>query len=112
MDREYSYEEDYKSNIEVKANEILEGYELSGTFTQQNKYWVYYRLSKQLHKEARAARIKEAIEESKYFLNKAIMYYTPLKDKYIYYVKALDILEPYLSEPLKTEFDRRNCFFR
>ena len=110
MDREYSYEEDYKSNVEVKANEILEGYELSGTFTQQNEYWVYYRLSKKLHKETRAARINEAIEESKYFLNKAIMYYTPLKEKYIYYVKALDILEPYLSEPLKTEFDRETVF--
>ncbi len=110
MDREYSYEEDYKSNVEVKANEILEGYELSGTFTQQNEYWVYYRLSKKLHKETRAARINEAIEESKYFLNKAIMYYTPLKEKYIYYVKALDILEPYLSEPLKTEFDRKTVF--
>jgi len=110
MDREYSYEEDYKSNVEVKANEILEGYELSGTFTQQNEYWVYYRLSKKLHKETKAARINEAIEESKYFLNKAIMYYTPLKEKYIYYVKALDILEPYLSEPLKTEFDRKTVF--
>ena len=47
MDRKYGYEEDYKSNIEVKANEILEGYELVGTFTQQNEYWVYYRLNKQ-----------------------------------------------------------------
>jgi len=110
MDREYGYEEDYKSNIEVKANEILEGYELAGTFTQQNEYWVYYRLSKQLYQETRTARIQEAIEESKYFLYKAILYYTPLKEKYIYYVKALDVLEPYLSEPLKTEFDRETVF--
>ena len=60
MDREYGYEEDYKSNIEVKANEILEGYELAGTFTQQNEYWVYYRLSKQLYQETRTAKIQEA----------------------------------------------------
>jgi hypothetical protein len=110
MDREYGYEEDYKSNIEVKANEILEGYLLSGTFSQNNEYWVYYKLNKQLYQETRTARIQEAIEESKYFLNKAIMHYTPLKDKYIYYVKALDVLEPYLSEPLKTEFDRETVF--
>ena len=94
MDREYGYEEDYKSNIEVKANEILEGYVLAGTFSQNNEYWVYYKLDKQLYQETRLARIQEAIEESKYFLNKAIMHYTPLKDKYIYYVKALDVLEP------------------
>ena len=43
-------------------------------------------------------------------MNKAILYYTPLKEKYIYYVKALDVLEPYLSEPLKTEFDRETVF--
>ena len=110
MDREYGYEEDYKSNIEVKANEILEGYVLAGTFSQNNEYWVYYKLDKQLYQETRLARIQEAIEESKYFLNKAIMHYTPLKDKYIYYVKALDVLEPYLSEPLKTEFDRETVF--
>ena len=110
MDREYGYEEDYKSNIEVKANEILEGYEMVGTFTQQNEYWVYYRLSKQLYEETRTARIQEAIEESKYFLNKAIIYSTPLKEKYIYYIKALDVLEPYLSEPLKTKFDRETVF--
>jgi hypothetical protein len=67
-------------------------------------------LDKQLYQETRLARIQEAIEESKYFLNKAIMHYTPLKDKYIYYVKALDVLEPYLSEPLKTEFDRETVF--
>ena len=54
--------------------------------------------------------LQEAIEASKYFLNKAIMYHTPLKEKYIYYVKALDVLEPYLSEPLKTEFDRETVF--
>ena len=110
MDREYGYEEDYKSNIEVKANEILEGYVLAGTFSQNNEYWVYYKLDKQFYQETRLARIQEAIEESKYFLNKAIMHYTPLKDKYIYYVKALDVLEPYLSEPLKTEFDRETVF--
>ena len=110
MDREYGYEEDYKSNIEVKANEILEGYVLAGTFSQNNEYWVYYKLDKQLFQETRLARIQEAIEESKYFLNKAIMHYTPLKDKYIYYVKALDVLEHYLSEPLKTEFDRETVF--
>ena len=110
MDREYGYEEDFKSNIEMNANEILEGYELSGTFTQQNEYWVYYRLSKQLYKEIRKARIEEAIEESKYFLNKAIIHYTPLKEKYIYYVKAMHVLEPYLSEPLKTEFERETVF--
>ena len=110
MERENGYEEDFKSNIEVKAKEILEGYELVSTYTQSNEYWVYYQLSKQKYHETRNARIQEAIEESKYFLNKAVLYSTPYKDKYIYYVKALAKLEPYLSEPLLTEFDRENVY--
>lgn len=110
MERENGYEEDFKSNIEVKAKEILEGYELVSTYTQSNEYWVYYQLSKQKYHETRNARIQEAIEESKYFLNKAVLYSTPYKDKYIYYIQALAKLEPYLSEPLLTEFDRENVY--
>jgi hypothetical protein len=110
MERENGYEEDFKSNIEVKAKEILEGYELVSTYTQSNEYWVYYQLSKQKYHETRNARIQEAIEESKYFLNKAVLYSTPYKDKYIYYVQAMAKLEPYLSEPLLTEFDRENVY--
>ena len=110
MERESGYEEDFKSNIEVKAKEILEGYELVSTYTQINEYWVYYQLSKQKYHETRNARIQEAIEESKYFLNKAVLFSTPYKDKYIYYVQAMAKLEPYLSEPLLTEFDRENVY--
>ncbi|MBL6873714.1 MAG: LPP20 family lipoprotein [Flavobacteriales bacterium] len=110
MERENGYEEDFKSNIEVKAKEILEGYELVSTYTQTNEYWVYYQLSKQKYHETRNARIQEAIEESKYFLDKAVLFSTPYKDKYIYYVQALAKLEPYLSEPLLTEFDRENVY--
>jgi hypothetical protein len=110
MERESGYEEDFKSNIEVKAKEILEDYELVSTYTQSNEYWVYYQLSKQKYHETRNARIQEAVEESKYFLNKAVLYSTPYKDKYIYYVQAMAKLEPYLSEPLLTEFDRENVY--
>ena len=110
MEREYGYEEDFKSNIEIKAEEILEGYEMISTFTQNDEYWVYYQLDKQLYQESRKARIQEAIEESKYFLSKAILYSTPIADQYIFYVKALSVLEPFLSEPLFTEFDREKVY--
>ncbi len=110
MDREYGYEEDFKSNIQVKATDILEGYELVSSYTQNNEYWVYYQLNKTTYFETREARINEAIEQSKYFLSKAILHQTTLKEKYVHFVKALSILEPYLGEPLKTEFDRETVF--
>jgi hypothetical protein len=110
MEREYGYEEDFKSNIEVKVEEILEGYEMISTYTQNDDYWVYYQLDKQVYQESRKARIQEAIEESKYFLSKAILFSTPIADQYIFYVKALSVLEPFLSEPLLTEFDREKVY--
>ena len=110
MDRDYGYEEDFKSNIQVQADDILEGYELVSTFTQNNEYWVYYRLSKTTYFEKREARISEAIEESKYHLSKAILLEAGLKERYVNYVKALSVLEPYLGEPLNTKFDRENVY--
>ena len=110
MDREYGYEEDYKSNIQVKANDILEGYELVSTYTQNNEYWVYYRLNKTTYFEKRQARINEAMEESKYHLSKAILLESSLKERYVSFVKALSVLEPFLGDPLITEFDRENVY--
>ena len=110
MDRDYGYEEDFKSNIQVKADDILEGYELVSTFNQNNEYWVYYRLNKSTYFEKREARISEAIEESKYHLSKAILLESNLKDRYVNFVKALSVLEPYLGEPLNTKFDRENVY--
>ena len=109
MEREYAFEEDFKSNIKVNAKEYLEQYELVGSYTHTNEYWVYYRLNKALHNEIREARISEAIDEAKNYLEKAVSNIKK-KEKFIFYVKALEVLEPYLSEPLTTEFERQKVY--
>lgn len=108
MEREYGFKKDVKSIIKVKAEDIIEGYELVGTYTKDNEYWAYYRLNKALYKEIKNKKIQAAIKESKFFLNKAILDTTSLKNKYIYYVSALKVLEPYFSESLTTEFNNKN----
>jgi hypothetical protein len=110
MEREYGFEEEFKSNIKVKAEEYIEGYEMAGTFTQKNEYWVYYRLNIEKHNEIQEARKFEAIELSKNYLEQANDSYKSPKEKYTYYVSALSVLKPYLSEPLLTEFQRKNVF--
>lgn len=110
MEREYGFEEEFKSNIKVKAEEFIEGYEMAGTFTQKNEYWVYYKLNIDKHKEIQDARRFEAIELSKNYLDQANDSYKNPKEKYTNYVSALSVLKPYLSEPLLTEYQRKNVF--
>jgi hypothetical protein len=110
MEREYGFEEEFKSNIKVKADEYIEGYEMAGTFTQKNEYWVYYRLNIEKHNEIQEARKFEAMELSKSYLNEANDSYNKPQERYINFVSALSILKPYLSDPLYTEYDRKNVF--
>ena len=110
MEREYGFEEEFKSNIKVKADEYIEGYEMAGTFTQKNEYWVYYRLNIEKHNEIQEARKFEAMELSKSYLNEANDSYNKPPERYINFVSALSILKPYLSDPLYTEYDRKNVF--
>ena len=39
MEREYGFEEEFKSDIKIKAEEHLEGYELKGTHQDEDEYW-------------------------------------------------------------------------
>ncbi|MEJ6793681.1 MAG: LPP20 family lipoprotein [Flavobacteriales bacterium] len=110
MEREYGFEEEFKSNIKIKADEYIEGYEMAGTFTQKNEYWVYYRLNIEKHNEIQEARKFEAMELSKSYLNEANDSYNKPQERYINFVSALSILKPYLSDPLYTEYDRKNVF--
>jgi hypothetical protein len=110
MEREYGFEEEFKSNIKVKANEYIEGYEMVGTYTQTNEYWVYYRLNIEKHEEIQRARKFEAIELAKNYLNEANDSYNKPQERYVSFVSALSVLKPYLSDPLFTEYDRKKVF--
>ena len=105
MEREYEFKQDFKSNLEMKSDDIIEGYELVSTYTRDNEYWVYYRLNKNTYRETRANNIKKASDESKIYLKKALDNNTNPKDKYTYYVQALNVLEPYLNESILTDFN-------
>ena len=105
MEREYEFKQDFKSNLEMKSEDIIEGYELVSTYTRDNEYWVYYRLNKNTYRETRANNIKKASDESKIYLKKALDNNTNPKDKYTYYVQALNVLEPYLNESILTDFN-------
>ena len=97
MDREYSYEEDYKSNIEVKANEILKATNWQvRSHNKMNTGYITDSVNNCIKKLERLEYKK--IEESKYFEQSYHVLY-PTEGKIHLLRKALDVLEPYLSEP-------------
>lgn len=109
MEREYGFEEEFKSDIRIKAEEHLEGYELKGTHQAGDEYWVYYSLSKAKYAEVRQARMEQAMEQAKALLTFTTHQYS-VKERYINFVKALEVLKPYLSEPLACRLESRNVF--
>ena len=109
MEREYGFEEEFKSDIIIKAEDYLEGYQLKGTHQSGDEYWVYYSLSKNKYTEVRQARMEEAIEQAKTLLTFTTHKYSP-KERYVHFVKALEVLKPFLSEPLTCQLDGRNVF--
>ena len=109
MEREYGFEEEFKSDIKIKAEEHLEGYQLKGTHQAGDKYWVYYSLSKKKYAEVRQARMEEAIEQAKTLLTFTTHQHSP-KERYVHFVKSLEVLKPFLSEPLACQLERRKVF--
>ena len=109
MEREYGFEEEFKSDIKIKAEEHLQGYELKGTHQAGDEYWVYYSLSKRKYTEVRQARMEEAMEQAKTLLSFTTHQHSP-KERYVHFVKALEVLKPFLSEPLACQIDGRNVF--
>ena len=109
MEREYGFEEEFKSDIKIKAEEHLEGYQLKGTHQSGDEYWVYYSLSKKKYAEVRQARMEEAMEQAKTLLTFTTHQHSP-KERYVHFVKALEVLKPFLSEPLACQLEGRNVF--
>ena len=106
MESSDAFEEELKSQIRSTTQANLQGYELVDNWENDNQYWVYYRLSKELYTKNRKARIDKA---SSLGLN----LYTKAKEKENekdltaalgLYVQAMQTIEEFISEPIKKEY--------
>ncbi len=64
LDRKYKFDEEFTSTIRTSTQERLEGYELVDTYESGSEYWMYYRLDKEAHARAKAARKQQAIDQA------------------------------------------------
>ncbi len=100
------FREDFTTTIEASSMEELEGYEIAGTWEDENSYWVYYRLSRAKHHEVKAKRRNDAAKLSAGHLDHALRAKEQgqLRSSLVYLVNSMEAIRNYLDDPLPLEF--------
>ncbi len=112
IEQDDNLREEFQANTRLKSKESLEGYELVGTWEDENQYWVYYRLNKYAYEEIKQKRLNKAIALSKQLFSKAEtfrdggQYAESLK----FGVKAIGALKDHMAEPIQTEWHGKDVF--
>ncbi len=98
-------EEDVKSQVRSSTKASLEGYEAAGTWEDENTYWVYYRLSKDVYKQKRDERRESARKLALDLYKKAGQKTAALDPASALrmYVQAVGAMQEFLAEPLKAK---------
>ena len=106
MESSDAVQEDLKSQIQSTTKANLEGYELVDNWEDENQYWVYYRLAKDVYAKNRKARIDKATSLGLNLFAKG-KEKENAKDPAAalgLYVQALQSIQEFIGEPVKTEY--------
>lgn len=100
----------FEDKIISKMAAWIEGAELKDSYTDSDKYYVYYTLDKKLHKKNSDARRNEAIAKGVDYLNKgrAAEESINLTQAVQLYGKGLETVEPWIFLNLSTTLNGRN----
>jgi hypothetical protein len=108
-----SFSQDYRNEVTVKSSENLAGYELAGSWSNEEEYWVYYKLSKIKYAAIKKERVQKA-------LDLGVDYFTRAKENhdknnyheaFVLSIKALESVSDFLDEPLTTEVNKEKVYF-
>ncbi len=64
LERTGRFQEEFKSTIATSTKELLEGYQLVGSYEDAQQYWLYYRLDKAEHARLKAERKQQAVAQA------------------------------------------------
>ncbi len=107
------FQQDFSDVIRLNIKEQIADFETVGSWEGDGYYWVYYRLSKQVYKSAKQARINKALESAKAYVQraeeqrKAGAFEPAMK----FYYQAFTAIEPVLDEDLKTDMSGKQVYF-
>ncbi|KAB1065184.1 LPP20 family lipoprotein [Salibacter halophilus] len=107
------FKDEYKSFIKVSTDRTIEDYEQVDSYETEDKYYVYYRLSKAKYQSNRKAAIEKAIDASKGFYSTALQerkennYSASLENA----LRAVNSIEPFIGEDLITTYDGEQVYW-
>ncbi|OPX25755.1 MAG: hypothetical protein B1H06_06960 [Candidatus Cloacimonas sp. 4484_143] len=104
--------EDFFSQIQMKTQSQLEGIEVVKILETDDRYWIFYKLSKQLYEAQQQKIISDAIEHSLDFYNEAKSDENKNKiaSAISNYIKSLQELEHVLNKPLIIEISNEDIY--
>lgn len=100
-------ERDFESFVTATTKAELSGHELVDTWDGDTEYWVLYRLSKALYERQRREKRETALALGIDFFDKAKKSEGEhsVADALLFYLQALQPLQPYLGEALAVEYE-------
>lgn len=107
-----SFSEDFSKTIKAQAEQDLEGYETMGNYEDKDNYWVYFRLSKSAYQKIKEERRAKAITKALDLFDKANSSEKSgdVRFALINYIKALEPLKPYFSDPLQVQYQGSDIY--
>ena len=105
-------QENFKSEIITSTKADLEGYEMVGSWEDDEKYWVFYKLPKKLYEELKKQKLNSAINQSLDYFDKAKKSENSnnILSALNFYLQALNPLSKYITEPIETNYNGENIF--
>ena len=96
------FREEFESYTRTSIKDQLEGYELVDSYTADDNYWVYYRLSIDKYQRLKREKLEKAKELAKDFYQKAqeAQESREIHNALNYYVKAFQAIQPHLDQDL------------
>lgn len=104
--------EDYTSNIRTEVQKELEGYEVAGTWEDQQNYWIYYQLSKETYRRTMDQKKSAAGAKALDFYDKAITANesNDSKSALLMLIKALETIKPFINEDISVTHNGKQIF--
>ncbi len=109
FESQLGFREDYTSTIQARTREVLEGYELTDTWEDQENYWVFYRLPVARHREISERRRNDASRLSAGYLENALSSRDDgqIRNSLVQLISSMEAIKNYFDEPLPFEIRGR-----
>jgi hypothetical protein len=106
FESQLGFREDYTSTIQARTQEVLEGYELTDTWEDQENYWIYYRLPVARHREISERRRNDAAKLSAGYLENALRSRDDgqVRNSLVQLISSMEAIKNYFDDPLPVEF--------